>query len=90
MRDFNFDVSEDDRVDVMKKSEFLNAGDRIRELPAERRDRIVCAAQVMAEAHEAWFRGKVLRALNDEGSTLSHQVVMDEAQSLIDRKRNRN
>lgn len=39
------------------------------------------------EAHDAWFRVKVQEALADNGPTVSHQQVMDDAQALIDRKR---
>ena len=41
------------------------------------------------EAHDAWFRDKVKEALADTQPTLSHKQVMDEAQTLIDRKRRR-
>jgi DNA-damage-inducible protein J len=39
------------------------------------------------DAHDAWFRGKVMEALEQTGTSVSHQQVMDEAQTLIDRKR---
>lgn len=39
------------------------------------------------EAHDAWFRAKVLEALASEEPTVPHQEVMNEAQALIDRKR---
>jgi DNA-damage-inducible protein J len=39
------------------------------------------------EAHDAWFRAKVLDALNDKRAPVSHEQVMDEAQALIDAKR---
>lgn len=39
------------------------------------------------EAHDAWFRAKVREALADARPTMSHQQVMDEAQTAIDRKR---
>lgn len=42
-----------------------------------------------AEAHEAWLREKVQEALNDSRPPVSHEQVMDEAQALIERKRNR-
>jgi len=38
-------------------------------------------------AHDAWFRAKVQEALDDKGPTIPHAQVMDEAQTLIDRKR---
>ncbi|MEN2977727.1 type II toxin-antitoxin system RelB/DinJ family antitoxin (plasmid) [Tistrella bauzanensis] len=44
-------------------------------------------------AYDAWFRDKVLEALDDirptklHAQTMAHQQVMDEAQALIDRKR---
>ena len=41
------------------------------------------------EAHDAWFRDRVKEALADTQPTIPHQQVMDEAQALIDRKRNR-
>lgn len=40
------------------------------------------------EAYDIWFRSKVQEALNDTRPAVSHQHVMDEAQALIDRKRN--
>lgn len=39
------------------------------------------------EAHDAWFRTKVLEALAEAGPTVSHQEAMDDAQAVIDRKR---
>lgn len=41
------------------------------------------------EAYDAWFRDKVKEAMADGRPTVPHQQVMDEAQSLIDRKRHR-
>lgn len=41
------------------------------------------------DAHDAWFREKVIEALADTQSTLSHNEVMDEMQALIDGKRSR-
>lgn len=41
------------------------------------------------EAYDAWFRSKVAEALADASPTVTHQQVMDDAQSLIDRKRHR-
>ncbi len=41
------------------------------------------------EAHDAWFRDKVQEALADTRAPVPHQQVMDEAQTLIDRKRRR-
>ncbi|MCJ7997311.1 type II toxin-antitoxin system RelB/DinJ family antitoxin [Rhizobium cremeum] len=38
-------------------------------------------------AHDAWFREKVREALADDRPPASHDVVMDEVQALIDRKR---
>jgi DNA-damage-inducible protein J len=40
-------------------------------------------------AHDAWFRNKVKEALADTRPTVSHEQVMDDAQTLIDRKRRR-
>ncbi|WP_422133919.1 type II toxin-antitoxin system RelB/DinJ family antitoxin [Endozoicomonas sp. ALD040] len=40
------------------------------------------------EAHDAWFRERVKEALNSE-DVLSHNQVMDEAQALIERKKQR-
>lgn len=40
------------------------------------------------EAHDAWFREQVKQALNSE-DVLSHNQVMDEAQALIERKKQR-
>ena len=39
------------------------------------------------EAHDAWFRAKVREALADTRPTVPHRQVMDEAQTLIDKKR---
>lgn len=39
------------------------------------------------QAHDAWFRAKVQEALADARPTAPHQQVMDEAQTLIARKR---
>lgn len=39
------------------------------------------------EAHDAWFREKVREAMMDNGPTVAHQQVINEAQALINRKR---
>jgi DNA-damage-inducible protein J len=39
------------------------------------------------QAYEAWFRASVREALDDKRPPASHARVMDEAQSIIDRKR---
>ena len=39
------------------------------------------------DAHDAWFRAKVLEALEDVRPPAPHAQIMDEAQALIDRKR---
>lgn len=39
------------------------------------------------QAHDAWFKAKVVEALADTRPAVPHQQVMDEAQALIDRKR---
>ncbi|MDN5870273.1 MAG: type II toxin-antitoxin system RelB/DinJ family antitoxin [Nitrococcus sp.] len=39
-------------------------------------------------ACDAWFRAKVQEALDDPRPAVRHQQVMDEAQAVIDRKRN--
>ncbi len=39
------------------------------------------------EAYDTWFRAKVQEALDDKRPSVPHQQVMDEAQTLIDRKR---
>lgn len=39
------------------------------------------------EAHDAWFREKVLEALREAKPLVPHQDVMADAQALIDRKR---
>jgi len=39
------------------------------------------------EAYDDWFKAKVYEALEEEGSGINHQQVMDETQALIDRKR---
>ena len=41
------------------------------------------------EVHDAWFRNKVKEALADTRSTVSHEQVMIDAQTLIDEKRRR-
>lgn len=41
------------------------------------------------DAHDAWFRDKVKEALADTRPAVSHKQVMDEVQTLIDRKRRR-
>ncbi|WP_455872291.1 type II toxin-antitoxin system RelB/DinJ family antitoxin [Serratia proteamaculans] len=40
------------------------------------------------EAYDIWFRAKVREALDDTRPAVLHQQVMDEAQALINRKRN--
>lgn len=40
------------------------------------------------DAYDAWFRAKVQEALDDPRPAVSHQQVMDEAQAVIDQKRN--
>ena len=40
------------------------------------------------EAYDAWFRAKVQEALDDPRPSVPHQQVMDEAQTVIDAKRN--
>lgn len=42
---------------------------------------------VDADAYDAWFRAKVQEALADPHPPIAHQLVMDEAQAMIDRKR---
>lgn len=42
---------------------------------------------VDAAAHDAWFRAKVQEALENASATAPHAQVMEEAQSVIDRKR---
>ena len=39
------------------------------------------------EAHDIWFRQKVMEALSDSQSTVAHTDVMEDAQAIIDRKR---
>lgn len=39
------------------------------------------------EAFDEWFRAKVYEALEEEGPGINHQLVMNETQALIDRKR---
>jgi DNA-damage-inducible protein J len=39
------------------------------------------------DAYDAWFRAKVHEALSDTRPAAPHQQVMDEARTLIDRKR---
>lgn len=40
-----------------------------------------------ADAYDKWFRAKVREAMEDNSPTLSHQSVMDEATTLLRRKR---
>lgn len=40
------------------------------------------------EAYDVWFRAKVQEALDDPRPSVPHQQVMDEAQAVIDAKRN--
>lgn len=51
--------------------------------------RLPVGLTVDPEVHDAWFRDKVKAALADSRPTVSHKLVMDEAQTLIDRKRRR-
>jgi len=39
------------------------------------------------DAYEAWFRAKVQEALVETGPPIPHRQVMDEARSLVERKR---
>jgi DNA-damage-inducible protein J len=39
------------------------------------------------DAYDAWFRVKVQEALDDPRPAIPHQQVMNETQTLIDRKR---
>ena len=39
------------------------------------------------DAYDAWFRERVHEALDDTRPAVPHHQVMDEVQSLIDRKR---
>lgn len=39
------------------------------------------------DAHDMWFRAKVLEALDDSRPGTQHDEVMSEVQALIDRKR---
>ena len=39
------------------------------------------------EAYDEWFKAKVHEALNDSRPTASHQDVMSDIQSIIDRKK---
>ncbi len=38
-------------------------------------------------SHDAWFRGKVIEALEDDSPAIAHSDVMAEAKALIERKR---
>jgi hypothetical protein len=38
-----------------------------------------------AREHDAWFRAKVQEAINDPRPGISHDVVMDETRTIIDR-----
>lgn len=39
------------------------------------------------DAYDAWFRGKVQEALDDQRPSVSHTQVMQDVQALIDEKR---
>lgn len=39
------------------------------------------------EAHKAWFEAQVKEALTDTKPTASHQEVMDDVQTMINKKR---
>jgi DNA-damage-inducible protein J len=39
------------------------------------------------DAYDKWFRAKVLEAMDDPRPAIPHERVMDEAQTLIDKKR---
>jgi len=39
------------------------------------------------DAYDAWFRAKIQEALVETGPPIPHQQVMDEARSLVERKR---
>ena len=43
----------------------------------------------LSENYDAWFRTRVQEALNDQRPTQPHEQVMQEAQTLIDAKRQR-
>ena len=45
------------------------------------------ASQEEADSYDAWFRAKVQEALADPRPVTPHDQVMQEARSLIDRKR---
>ncbi|WP_119342975.1 type II toxin-antitoxin system RelB/DinJ family antitoxin [Facilibium subflavum] len=38
------------------------------------------------EAHKAWFEAQVMEALTDTKPTASHQEVMDDVQTMINKK----
>lgn len=42
---------------------------------------------VDSAGYNAWFKAKVYEALNDASPTIPHEHVMDDIQTLIDRKR---
>ncbi len=39
------------------------------------------------DAYDAWFRARVREAMDDKRPPASHRQVMDDAQTVIDRKR---
>ncbi|MHC1549674.1 type II toxin-antitoxin system RelB family antitoxin [Phyllobacterium sp. K27] len=41
------------------------------------------------ETYDKWFREKVQQALKDQNPSVPHNDVMDEVQTMIDRKRHR-
>ena len=49
----------------------------------------LCSAGRVAEpeAYGSWFRAKVSEAIDDTRPTIPHHQVMDEVQTIIDRKR---
>ena len=38
-----------------------------------------------AREHDAWFRAKVLEALNDPRPAIPHDVVMEDTRAIVDR-----
>lgn len=45
------------------------------------------ASAADSSVYDAWFRAKVLEAMEDRLPTITHYTVMDEAQAVIDGKR---
>ncbi|HEX7329018.1 MAG TPA: type II toxin-antitoxin system RelB/DinJ family antitoxin [Casimicrobiaceae bacterium] len=86
-------VRVDDRLKAEATKRLANVGltvsDAVRILLTRiaREGGLPAALTIDPEAHDVWFRSKVLEALASKEPTVPHRQVMDEAQALIDGKR---